>query len=223
MIRRPYEDGWLLIRQTDHARLSADLARAWQPALPEPTTFLIEHHDDGWDAWEERPETGAGVPLNFTELDAASHVAIWERGITRLKDPYHKLLVSRHACHLMSHKPGTEDFFALQAQNQRAWASEIPVSTLETLHTDFTLLQLFDWLSLLLAWKDEPVDDVAGMTIRPTLRGALFDPFPFGDRPITVSTTGRWIRMDHYETADLQAALAEAPTVHLTWELSAKA
>lgn len=222
MIRRPHEDGWLLIRQTEHAKLSADLARAWRPALPDATVHLIEHHDDGWAEWEEAPQTGGGIPLNFTELDAPSHVAIWERGIARLKDPYHKLLVSRHACHLMSHKPGTEAFFSLQAHHQRAWARDIPASSLQSMQTDFTLLQLFDWLSLLLAWKEEPVDEVAGMTIRPTSHGAWFDPFPFGDVPLTVSTSGRWIPVAHYDSHDLQAALAQAPIVQLEWELSAK-
>lgn len=220
MIRRTHEDGWLLIRQTEHARLSADLARAWRPVLPDQTIHLIERHDDGWDLWEEAPESDDGLPLNFTEIPSASHIAIWERSIGRLQDPYHKLLVSRHACHLMSHKPGTEGFFDAQARRQRLWAQEIPADTLARLHADFKLLQLFDWLSLLLAWKTDPTDQVAGMTIRPTPMGASFDPYPFGDAPLHVQVTGRWIPKLRYDTPGLQGALKEAPEVALHWVLS---
>lgn len=123
-------EGWLLIRQPEHARLAGDLARAWgEPPFrpPEPfaeTVLAIAHHDDGWADWEAAPRADleTGRPLSFLEVGAAEHVEIWRRStaLAHERDRYAALLVSRHAVDLLRYRlsaPGTqaEDRAAIEA------------------------------------------------------------------------------------------------------------
>lgn len=89
MIVRPYADGWFLLRQADHARLSAQLAKSM--ALP-PFDQLgcrnelieaIELHDNGWVEWDnERPvDPQLGRPRSFNEMDPLDSYAIWQTSV----------------------------------------------------------------------------------------------------------------------------------------------
>jgi len=89
MIRRTSDDAWLLITQTEHARIAAELAAAWGndrfPPLPLPEWLLpaIRHHDDGWTLWDSSPQIDpeTGQPRDFTEMPMAESTAIWTRSI----------------------------------------------------------------------------------------------------------------------------------------------
>jgi hypothetical protein len=88
MIRRDFQDGWLLISQVDHAHLAADLARVWgsEDVTPLPLTEwllpAIRDHDAGWRAWEAEPTiTAAGLPRQFTEMKAETSTQIWTSSI----------------------------------------------------------------------------------------------------------------------------------------------
>jgi len=78
---------WLLISQLAHARLSADLAEAWDDDLRpliEPRGSFVEtvrRHDDGWLVWEQRPEVYGGKPRDFMEMPLDESLAIWRRCI----------------------------------------------------------------------------------------------------------------------------------------------
>ena len=70
--------GLVLVRQPDHAALSACLAEAWRrpesmpPAIWQRLITAVRHHDDGWLEAEERPALDAtGRPYDFKELPAA--------------------------------------------------------------------------------------------------------------------------------------------------------
>ena len=90
MIRRSVTEGrFLLISQTEHARIAWEFARAWQssafrdyPWLTE-LLFAIRHHDDGWSEWEKTADVtpDSGLPRNFTEMDAATSTSIWRSSI----------------------------------------------------------------------------------------------------------------------------------------------
>ncbi len=110
MIRRPHDDGWILIRQRDHAVLSGALMVRWgnetfAPPTPHAEVLLgIAEHDSGWDAWDRAPEVHGetGYPLQFTELTSEAYVTIWRRGVEhhRKASPYAALLIALHVEHL---------------------------------------------------------------------------------------------------------------------------
>ncbi|MFQ5960063.1 MAG: DUF3891 family protein [Candidatus Methylomirabilales bacterium] len=110
MIRRPHDDGWILIRQGDHAVVSGALMARWgnesfAPPSPHAEVLLgIAEHDNGWDAWDRAPEIHGetGYPLQFTELTSEAYVTIWRRGVEhhRKASPYAALLITLHSEHL---------------------------------------------------------------------------------------------------------------------------
>ncbi|QDU39823.1 hypothetical protein Mal4_41710 [Maioricimonas rarisocia] len=89
MIRRTSENSWLLIAQTEHARIAAELARAWGNDRFAPLSLAdwlvpaIRHHDDGWSDWDDAPHVDpeTGTPRDFTEMAMADATAIWRRSI----------------------------------------------------------------------------------------------------------------------------------------------
>ena len=71
MLVRDAGDAWQIVLQTDHADLSAQFARAWEPR-PEPfhsMEVVAGRHDDGWAVWERAPRLDAeGRPCNFLDV-----------------------------------------------------------------------------------------------------------------------------------------------------------
>ncbi len=44
--------------------------------------WAIDHHDDGWHAWDQAPGVNAaGQPRSFTEMEPDDSLAIWTRSI----------------------------------------------------------------------------------------------------------------------------------------------
>lgn len=82
---KPY---WQLIFQIEHARLSGEFAKAYQPLAVSPLQDsllkAISHHDDGWREWGAAPELDQqGRPLTFSEVDRATSLAIWQCSVSR--------------------------------------------------------------------------------------------------------------------------------------------
>lgn len=79
--------GWALISQVEHARIAAEVCRAWNVeayplAVPhEELLAAVVHHDDGWLAWEIRPTVLDGKPRDFMEMPLDESLAIWRRSI----------------------------------------------------------------------------------------------------------------------------------------------
>lgn len=169
MIRRDHGNQWLLIRQTEHARLSADMCRAWAAeAEPPPASVVLAcaRHDDGWLDWERSPKVCArtGRPLHFPETDLDDDLEIWRRGpvLVAADDPYAGLLVSGHGSALMeskvlrestnAEKRGRMERYLEEQQRFRervaaeACLSEALGSPVFAEH--LTLLQLVDYISL---------------------------------------------------------------------------
>ena len=112
--RRP--EGLVLVRQVDHQEQCALMARAWGNdafARPEPYAPLEEAarcHDEGWRTWEEAPATRGGDPVDFTEIDRPTHVALYRRGIAAAaaRDARAGLLVSMHGQRLYEGRGGLD-------------------------------------------------------------------------------------------------------------------
>jgi hypothetical protein len=175
------DGGLVLVRQIDHQAQCALMAEAWGNAgfaRPEPygpLTRATALHDEGWRDWEEAPEVRDGGPVDFPDIDRATHVALYRAGIERAiaEDPRAGLLVSLHGQGLYEGRggldpgdptprserpPAVRGFLdeqdAVQARlRERAGTGER--------HGDwewacYRLLQTWDALSLYLTWRSLP-------------------------------------------------------------------
>lgn len=106
MIVLPDAEGLTLVRQRDHAALSAGAAQAWQrPAALGPRVWghfieALRRHDDGWDDAEERPPLDPqGCPFDFRNLPVELHTAVWRRSVELVEreHPYVGLLIAQHS------------------------------------------------------------------------------------------------------------------------------
>jgi hypothetical protein len=110
VIRRPFNNGWVVISQMDHAQLSGALMARWgnetfaSPTPEAEVLFAISEHDNGWHEWERAPEIHpeTGYPLQFNELRFEPFSAIWRRGTERHRKtrPYTSLILALHAASL---------------------------------------------------------------------------------------------------------------------------
>jgi hypothetical protein len=219
MIRRR-DDPTLIITQTAHGWLAGQFARQWGnidfqfPALAQDVIFAATNHDNGWLAWEQLPQVNElGQPIDFLEMPVSTHVDLWQQGIAgmALQNRYAALLVSMHSrflieSRLRNNEQDTEaDRRRLEAfsTEQQAWEEETntclrkrlyfaPAFEAHRLEASLRLLQVFDWLSLLLCMQrvsESVVVDIPGATpnrrveirLRPTGSNALtITPWPFG-------------------------------------------
>ena len=174
--RRP--QGLVLVRQVDHQEQCALMARAWGNAAfarPEPYAPLEEAarcHDEGWRAWEEAPAIRDGAPVDFTEIDRPTHVALYRRGIAAAaaRDARTGLLVSMHGQRLYEGRGGLDpgpvtpradrepvvrEFLAEQDRVQDDLRARIGAG--EGLDgwasAGYRLLQTWDALSIHLTWR----------------------------------------------------------------------
>lgn len=105
MIRRPYQDGYLLISQPAHAWLSGQLAQHWgneRISSPEPYQTIVlatTMHDNGWHEKEGIPILNAEMqPLDFLGPELDKVKGVYKRCVTQMMqvDPYAAILVNRH-------------------------------------------------------------------------------------------------------------------------------
>jgi Protein of unknown function (DUF3891) len=169
----------LLVRQVDHQDQCGLMAAAWgneRFARPEPfapIALAAAIHDEGWRAWERRPEVDAGgAPVNFSDIDRPTHVALYREGIATAarRDPRAGLLVSLHGQGLYEgrrgldrgrptprarREPAVREFLAEQDGVQRALRELIgPGAELdEWAWAGYRLLQTWDVISLFLTWS----------------------------------------------------------------------
>lgn len=176
MIRRDWPRGaepaerWYLVSQVEHARLSHQLAAAWDPSFIAPHVrdeFLaaVLHHDDGWLGWDAAPgiDPEHGRPYAFTEMPPAEAQRIWSESIDacRALGPLAGWMVASHFTELQS-KPDDDyaewiDWLEPVREQRDAWLAEwLGVSadnTPELANRCLAWLQAFDWLSLWLCCR----------------------------------------------------------------------
>jgi Protein of unknown function (DUF3891) len=118
MIVQPRDSELLLIRQTDHAALSGELAEHWgnaEFAPPAPRESMVRaaaRHDDGWHVWEAAPRVDPRTqrPYQFTDLPLAEHAAFYLTGVEAVaaEDAYAGLLVCLHLSGLYQRRFGID-------------------------------------------------------------------------------------------------------------------
>ena len=250
MIRRR-DNPTTLITQTAHGWLAGQLAAHWGndrfrlPIDPHEMMLTAANHDQGWWQWEQQPTVNAHHrPTDFLEMPVDDHLAIWRRSIACVESQtrYGALLVSRHARFLNERRvaarrdthPDWEKLTAFCTE-QREWESArldelrrtaffAPFCEPARYDAAFRLLQVFDWLSLLLcmdAISESVVADVPGqspdervsITLKPLTDGALtVSPWVFGEPEFSVVVETRQLPAETFAgDGDLQAAWQVAP------------
>jgi hypothetical protein len=105
MIHARFGDNAGYVRQTEHARICGELARAWELThlASDERELLVEAaacHDDGWRVLEEDPAY-ADQPeeINFLHVDGEMRREVWRRSVdlARERHPYIGVLVASHA------------------------------------------------------------------------------------------------------------------------------
>ncbi|QDU58219.1 DUF3891 family protein [Aeoliella mucimassa] len=128
LVEKP--DKLLLVSQVEHARVSAELARAWgseqvppvvcaadsdNPHLQDVRHELlsaIARHDDGWARWEANPaiDPEQGRPYSFLDLPREQALPLWRDSVLRCRQigPLAGWVVAGHFSHLLadSHEAG---------------------------------------------------------------------------------------------------------------------
>jgi hypothetical protein len=197
MIVRDLGDAWQVVLQTDHADLSAGLARAWRAPLPASLVIAAERHDDGWAVWEQAPRVDAdGKPVNFLEVDVRSHLAFYRAGIAAIteQDEGAGLLVSMHGAGIYRQRYGLDPGMGLARAGEAQDEVDAFVAEQEAKfgsepgdrRGDYELLQLFDRLSLYFCMRDVEGGEAAelqGYRLEPIAPWRVrLSPFPFRDR-----------------------------------------
>jgi hypothetical protein len=176
VIVRREGDGWIVIRQMDHATHCGKVARAWRDGPfggPESVTSSLEYaagyHDLGWTEIDKHVEVNAdGTPMNFTQIDEKRHTEFYSGAVRTIAgtDPYAGYLVSLHATGLYSRRFGWSglkpvDWTAIGPYGrsllvrEMAFRAELAPSIapeqveFENAWRDYMLLETFDFLSLL--------------------------------------------------------------------------
>jgi len=195
MIVRDLGDAWQVVLQTDHADLSAGLARAWRAPLPASLVIAAERHDDGWAVWEQAPRVDAGgKPINFLEVDVRSHLAFYRAGIAAIteQDEDAGLLVSMHGAGIYRQRYGLDPGMGLSRAAEAQDEVDAFVADQEAKfggepgdrREDYELLQFFDRLSLYFCMREGEEGELQSYRLEPVAPWHVrLAPFPFGEQP----------------------------------------
>ena len=251
MILQPRGSDLLAIRQPDHARLAADIARAWgdqAPERPEPWEAVegaTRCHDDGWAVWEEAPRLAPdGRPLDFLTTPVRERIEVYRRCVELAvgENLHVGLLVSMHVTGLFlgRYEPGAEravDALAMSdrklvgrfVREQEGWRARN--RAWPGLWTEYRLLQLFDRLSLMLCLcpvgevneRLERVPAAGGeLHVQGQTNSLVLDPSPRA-KPVSLVLEARRLSSAHFDDADsYHHALASAPIERLRFKLEAR-
>jgi hypothetical protein len=232
MLVRDAGESWQLVAQPDHADLAGQLAAAWGGpgfARPEPFHSVVRaatRHDDGWAVWERHPRLGpGGAPQSFFAVPAPVHLAFYRAGVEVVcdEDPYAGLLVSMHMSGLYRNRygvmptpamqlaedvrPQVEAFAEQEEQRQVALRRALDVDEAQR-WTNYTLLQVFDVVSLYFGLADLDAGTAGGCDGVPTVAGGdpvrvaieplgpwrvRFDPYPFVASPLELTLARRLV------------------------------
>jgi hypothetical protein len=218
MIVRDAGANWQVVLQTDHADLSAAIARQWKglDKAKDSVVVATERHDDGWAVWEQSPafEPDTGRPVNFLDVHIASHLAFYRAGIAAIteQDPYAGLLVSMHGAGIYRQRYGSdlnlkltrepeaqEAIDAFVAEQEDGYPGRIEALGLdeEERWENYNHLQMFDRLSLYFCMRHVEAGETASIgdyrieAVAPWQ--VTIDPFPFDTDPAQFTLVRRLV------------------------------
>jgi hypothetical protein len=230
MIVRALPDGWLVVRQADHARLAGELLRLaripelaehpWRDAL----LRAAAEHDNGW--WEEdaapRLDPATGGPLDFRAISDVPRREIWRRGAERYagEAPAVAALVAGHALRLASQATGAEweAFRAELAVRRDAWLEAAAMSPDDAREAD-RWLAAADALALAVAAGDPALLPAAPWRAELEVDGTRIElrlgPFPFAGATRVALPVRRLAATRHDSAVALGVALATSPGLNV--------
>jgi hypothetical protein len=184
MIRREVKEGWILINQYDHARLSGEIMKYWgneEFAIPNPydeVLLAIREHDWGWKEWDYSPKVNPEnqYPMNFMEMSFCDQNKIWTRCFKRhsVEHPYASALIALHFSKfndkLINKDPCNGKAKALKTE-MNDFVSDMlkinisnldPSSLPKDVQVNLRLVQIGDVISLALChgWSSIEIEDV---------------------------------------------------------------
>jgi hypothetical protein len=205
MIVRDAGTNWQVVLQTDHADLSAEIARHWSALdkAKEAVILATERHDDGWAVWEQSPafDPDTGRPINFLDVDISSHLAFYRAGIAAVteQDPYAGLLISMHGAGIYRQLYASDPSLKLTREPEALEAIDAFVAEqeagypgrIESLGLDederwenYNHLQMFDRLSLYFCMRDGEAATIGDYRVESVSPWQVtIDPFPFDTDP----------------------------------------
>ncbi|MEQ9619342.1 MAG: DUF3891 family protein [Deltaproteobacteria bacterium] len=141
MIRREYNNGWILITQYDHAVLAGSIMSNWgneRFSRPEPldeVLFAVREHDCGWKSWDSSPKINPenGYPANFMEMEPEDQSGIWSSSYEShsKSHPYASSLIALHFARfnqkILSREPSND-----AANNLKREINEFVADNLDT-------------------------------------------------------------------------------------------
>lgn len=236
VIVRDAGDAWQVVLQTDHADVSAALARAWadRGERHESVVRAARRHDDGWAVWERSPlvHAGNGRPVSFLDVQVPVHLAFYRAAIAAVtdEDPYAGLLVSMHGAGIYRQRYGRDpglllshaaavaaEVEAFVTEQQDAYAERLAVTGAgeEERWADYDRLQAYDRLSLAFCLHDLERGEQASVgdfRLQPVAPWQLsVDPYPFVDDPVRVTLLRYLVPKEPGSEQALRAVLARPP------------
>ena len=229
MIVQPEASDFVLIRQSSHAGLAADMIGAWMagslPSNPRRDLILAaaRAHDDGWNDEDDMMRVdGDGVPVDFITAPPAVKHRVWPRCLGRLDagPPYVAALVAQHALTVYAdhrEKPEWQPFFEAMAARRAVFIERCDPATAAHIDADYRFVRMADILSLIFCkgWR-QPFDH-DGRHIEVHADELTVTPDPFGGVRIPLRVAARSVpRRAYASDDDLRSTIGAASVVMLT-------
>ena len=162
MIVREQPEGFVLIRQHDHAKLSGQIAEhllpEWMPTGSdrEAAVLAITQHDRGWRYLDENPlwDSESSSPFSFINYPLEPKLSSYRAGLDEAEamDPYAGLLCSMHYASFQqiryAEEPEAARFYKEEIHRQERIQSQLSGLDASRVERHFNLLKLCDSLSL---------------------------------------------------------------------------
>lgn len=227
MIVRDEGATFLLIAQTDHARLAEQILasvrteEALERAERDVILLAAREHDNGWAEVDAEPnvDPATGRPHDFLRGGVQMKHELWLRGIGRAArmDARAGALVAEHALTVHAHRRGTDEwqlFFESIAAMRDDLLQQIGCLTgtsRDMFQAEYRCVQLADGFSLQFCggWTEPHTT----LEYRAVMHDSmlLISPDPFGGATIALHVVGRRIPARRYrDDRDLRDAVAAA-------------
>lgn len=153
IIKKNTDSQVLFVTQTDHAKLSHDLAQKMlDKRVSKNVLKAIKHHDDGWEDWDQSMNSSMGNPTDYRNMNLTDHLSILRKSINICTDlnPYTGWLVSKHGCSFHKNKETKQarNFLRKEEKRRNDLLKENEIPPTKQRSKDFDRLQFFDALSL---------------------------------------------------------------------------
>lgn len=161
MIVRESKDHFIMIKQSDHAKLSGEVFKHLNKEIfptitrHESVLYAISHHDLGWESVDQMPfwNDAVDAPYNFMDFPIIPKLTFYTEGIENVAeiDAYAGLLCSQHYTHFVLGELDEEearDFVNEEQNRQERLIEQIPDFDSDEFNFHYGLLILCDNLSL---------------------------------------------------------------------------